>query len=143
MPPPISNVTHLSVSPIPSGTDRQQGVTVPAKPADVTLSGSQSTVSASDSQSTAAASCNQCTVSAVGSQSTVPVSDSLSTVVPTNGGDQSSSESADNRVVLKTILKRLHMVKERAPVVIVSSNNIECIMVVLSQYNLIMVHLTV
>ena len=94
MPPPISNVTHLSMSTIPSGTERQQGVTVPAKPADVTVSGSQTTVSASASQSTAAASGNQCSVSAVGSQSTVPVSDSLSNVVPTNGGGQSSSESA-------------------------------------------------
>ena len=52
MPPPISNVTHLSMRQIPSGADRQHGATVPAIPADAPASGSHSTVPASGSEST-------------------------------------------------------------------------------------------
>ena len=50
MPPPISNVTHLSMRQIPSGADRQHEATVPAIPADAPASGSESTVENSGSQ---------------------------------------------------------------------------------------------
>ena len=103
MPSPISNVTHLSMRQIPSRAHRQHGATAPAIPADVPASGSESTVMVK----------------------TVALKHVIA--------NQMFLQLVNLRVVLKAILTMMHIAKERAPVVIVSSYNIGHIMVVHAQ----------